>query len=367
MQRPHPPAFFAGLLCGLVLLSLAGYATRLVDQFPGVKRFHRWINPETLLYPTASQVVVHARNAGRPEQTTVIIGGSSVVFGSGQRSAELWSDVLQDLLGGDYAVVNLAFPSGSPGEHGSVAAQALLGEGRDVVYIAHAFPDLGGPLGNSYPYVIYDAAAHGYLLPSPERDAAMATAEGELALRADVDHVLGFSDLWQTVGVVAGTLSWQPIAAPDQPWWAPRRAFADPFPGVTPPDAPRYLPREEAPAEARMAQETKIWCDQQPGRWDAVRTTIAAQIPPGLRERAILVVTAQSPHFTRRLPAEQQACRNDHEREVVAHLIAFGYRAVLVGDDWSDDDFSDLVHPSGAGGKKLAAKIAPMIREIAGR
>src|SRR5690242_14652418 len=83
--------FLASLILGLVGLSIAGRVSASQNQFVEFIRFHRYVNPETFFYPTASEVVAVARAGARSDQVLVIIGGSSIMFGAGQGVDELWT------------------------------------------------------------------------------------------------------------------------------------------------------------------------------------------------------------------------------------------------------------------------------------
>jgi hypothetical protein len=42
-----------------------------------------------------------------------------------------------------------------------------------------------------------------------------------------------------------------------------------------------------------------------------------------------------------------------------------GYRAAVIGSTYTADDFLDRVHHTASGGRKLAADVAPLVREAA--
>src|SRR5215217_551872 len=95
-------AFFAGLVVGLVCLSVLG---RLVSQQPPLENFSRFapiLSPTALFYPTASEAVALARNSASPDEILVIVGGSSVARGDGQSTGNLWSRRLEEQLGPPY-------------------------------------------------------------------------------------------------------------------------------------------------------------------------------------------------------------------------------------------------------------------------
>src|SRR5215204_5325324 len=88
--------FFAATVLTFGLLCLAGWLSTTRNQFEHFQRFHLYINPQTLFYPTASQVVMLAKDAIPKDRVGVIVGGSSVVWGAGQSEAELWTRHLQE-------------------------------------------------------------------------------------------------------------------------------------------------------------------------------------------------------------------------------------------------------------------------------
>ncbi|MCC6175185.1 MAG: hypothetical protein IT305_07785 [Chloroflexi bacterium] len=381
MRRPHIPAFLVGMLLGLALLSLAGHLTMHENLFPGFVRFHRYINGESLFYPTASEIIAVARDAATDRQILVIVGGSSILHGAGQGAAELWTADLQQRLGDRYGVVNLAFPGGAPGEHGSVAAQALIQEGRSVVFATQVFPAGGEHDGGAYRAVVWDAAARGMLLPSADRDALLSMPgplleqRTELRVRAQLDRALAFTDLWVTITQEVVSTVWVPLADPLVPWWSPRRLTTDPAPGILPVN-PNYVIENDVGYMRETLAEAASWCEERDGHWrqridpqaeQRFLERIAAQIPPGLRERSVTMVTASSPQWSSRLPSELQRCRLEYLGKVVDQLNGAGYHAVLVGEDWTAEDFVDRIHPNASGGRKMAQEIAPLVREIAGR
>src|SRR5205085_1796865 len=115
--------------------SVLGHWASLHNHFEHFQRFHRLISTEALYYPTASEVVAVARAAAESGRIPVIVGGSSIMFGSTQPESALWTRRLQEVLGDRYAVVNLAFPAGSIAEYGAVAAQALMQAGYRPIFV----------------------------------------------------------------------------------------------------------------------------------------------------------------------------------------------------------------------------------------
>jgi hypothetical protein len=380
LDRWSVTAFLVSLTVGMVGLSLAGRTAAGVNHFGGFIRLHRYISPESFFFPTASEIVALARATAAPDQTLVIVGGNSIVHGAGQGARELWTGELERMLGERFRVLNLALPAGVIGEHGAIAAEAMLKEGRSVILVAPVFP-VGAMAaeGRTYSYVTWDAEAKGLRLPSTERDAALAqpspvgpdadATRKELRHRSALDGVLYFTDLWHAVAYHAVFTLWQPFVPPGRSFWAPRAATDDPLQMMDPGSA--YPAAADDRSMGQTVELLRTWCDEVgDGRWaikddsrlwGETMATLRAAVSPGLRERTILLVTLRSPHYTKRLPEAAQQCMLAHNADVVSRLEAEGYPTILMGQDWTDEDYVDSIHPSASGGRKLAAAVAGVI------
>ena len=131
-MRPIP--FLAGLAVGLIALSVIGRLVSQTNYIEHFQRFHRYISADSIYYPTASQLRQLARSSVTDGQVLVIVGGSSVMQGVGQGTAELWTDELQQLLGSSFRVLNYADGGGGVDDGGGVAAQMLVRDGYPVIY-----------------------------------------------------------------------------------------------------------------------------------------------------------------------------------------------------------------------------------------
>src|SRR5262245_25311365 len=130
-----PLPFFAGLVLALALCCVAGRKAPGVYGFRDFRRFHSAINPEHQYYPTALQVRALARRELPRDKIAVVIGGSSVMEGIGQPVEQLWTRTLQQKLGDEFRVLNLAMPGGAPNEHGQLAAEMLCRDHPRVISV----------------------------------------------------------------------------------------------------------------------------------------------------------------------------------------------------------------------------------------
>jgi hypothetical protein len=130
-----PWALLLGALLSFLGCCAAGAWYSRQPVYENFQRFHQLITPESLHYPTASQVLALARAQLPPDRVAVVVGGNSVLNGCGQRPERLWSRALQAALGDDYRVLNLAVRGAYPPELGGAIAEALGREHPRVLFI----------------------------------------------------------------------------------------------------------------------------------------------------------------------------------------------------------------------------------------
>jgi hypothetical protein len=373
MKLLSPFPFFVGLILGLAALSSIGsYAWRQTPMGDFV-RFHRSIGVETNYFASTGQVdsLIEAVESASPK-VIVIVGGSSVFNGVGQRPEALWSKRLANLLGPDFAVLNLAQRAGGSGEFGSAAAELLIKRKRPVIYVADAsIATFNNPLSTAwYRDFLFTAWHRDWLLPWPPRDKLLAEAawHGDPVLRttaisAALDRVFRFRDFWNAVSWCCFGTVWSKGLAYSS--FKPRRSLPDPemtpaqlahmWTLVTPADIEktvRSVRTEIMPRSASHITRQAYWIEH--------------LAPAELRAVTLLSVRTSSPYFTDRLaPVEHEQFRRQigEQRD---WLKAFGFDTVLApGASLAASDYVDRVHLSDAGAHKLAEEIAPHVREMA--
>jgi hypothetical protein len=383
-----PHAFFAGLFVGLVFLSYAG---RVVSNIPYMQfnRLHRYINPQSVFYPTASELTAVAEAAALEGKIVVIIGGSSAFFGAGQGSAELWSDSLQQLIGDRFKVLNFAMPGGAPTEFGGVATQALLKKGYPAIYVADMSPAvLGRPSGLGFGYIYWDALFKGLLpdfglrdvwVETAPRSAVQNAAVEEERIRGRIESWSYATDFWNWVGytyafTTPSFFTQLPFAWPT----TPRRVFSDPeLHAIVQPLDRRYSSESLDRETAIVGGMANLVCDEQAdGTWapsadktrrDDVAPDIEAAFPPGYRRSVVMVMVPESAYYLDRLPPDQQRCYHLAGETTAQLLRAAGYTAVLgapVGFD--AEDYGDRTHLLPRGAMKVAQLVAPTVTALAG-
>lgn len=367
------------------MLVAAGRIVSGVNYFHDFERFHLYISPSTLYYPTASQVVTLTKSLVAPDQVAVIVGGSSVMWGAGQADFELWTQHLQEDLGPRYRVVNLSLPSGSPEEHGAVAAEALLKEGYKVIFLSDLGNGFGSPDGLFYPYVYWDAYYKGLLLPNEQALPVIETAAKtrtsappleELKSRAMLDSAFYFADFWNAFSYNVLFTTWNYLVAPPNGWfYMPRTDFKDPQPQF--PDDQRYSNPSRDQAMSIVRAYVTLECPtDSPGPtshaaadayWSNWNTTASVAFPQDFRRNMLVVRVFQARLYRDALTPAEVSCYGQEFAETTSRLSALGYNATEIGADWTPEDYIDVTHPAAAGGVKMAATLAPEIQELARR
>jgi SAM-dependent methyltransferase len=356
---------------GLASLSFFGsiaQSTVLLERFV---RFHQLISVEFGYFPTAwllKAIVDGTRK--NASLIYVIVGGGSVFNSVGQHESLVWTRLLQQHLGPRFRFINFAQRAGSSTDFGSVAAELLLLGSQRVIFVGDASSRrYANPLDKSrYRHMLFEAYQRGFLLRWPPRDALLSGAPfsgpDELrtpALRALLDAYLNFNDLWNLATYELASLNWHPLLGEIS--FHPRSSFEDA--GLTP---EQYAPlRYRADLDRVMRNERDVLTiSPDDPFWTRAADLAGQMVPPRLREVSIAVILVTSPYYRQRLTAAEQEASLAIARHNAAMLAGLGFRRTLLPTlEFSEDDYVDRIHLSVSGGQKLAAKLAPVIEDVA--
>jgi hypothetical protein len=378
-----PLPLLAGVLLGFLGCCLAGRVLARVNCLRGFTRFHVAIDGQALYYPTVSQVRSLAREVLLPDRVVVVLGGNSILFGGGQGAAGNWARRLQELLGDDFQVLNLARYGGGTFEFGSTAAEALLRDHPRLIFVTNTWPGptttFGDPDGRPLMrYFYWQAQVRGLLADNPERDAALGRLEGkrdesfrELLRQCALDAGLSFHDLWNAAAYRCFSTVWCPLLASS--WTSPRRHYPDLDPTYPPAEEPRLKPfssqvlayqRGNAALASQFfppAGQEKGWREPASPLPQSVRECL----PSCLRGRTLVLLNHHCPYYLQGLTAEE--CEGYHLAfaATARMFVRAGVRAAEVGRDIPQRCYCDQVHPTVEGGRRLAEEVAPLIREMA--
>jgi hypothetical protein len=378
-----PGPFLSGVALAFAACCWFGYLAAHHNCFDHVERFHQFLSPEALFYPTASQIYEYAKHELPPDKIAVVIGGNSSLYGTGQRSGHVWTTRLQELLGDEYHVVNLGLRGANICEGGAVIAEALLKDRPRMIFITNLMPAQANiPDGKLYRFFFWDAFYKHLLADVPERAAwarqvlaerASDPAFAELRHQMQLDSGLYFNELWSEVAYLYCSTVYTAMLA--DTFTQPRRVRADPEPG-TPPLEERYgrYPHERAITELKgisrvgvRKSELAEWIeDTQSPFWQTFESRQMTSFPVGaLRERSLFLVMGTTPYDLDKLTADERSAFRAVSAITKQKLEELGASAMLVCQDYELVNWCDWLHLSESGGARLAEEVAPRVRELA--
>jgi hypothetical protein len=375
-------ALFLGIIGAFAACCLSGYLAGAKNLYMPFARFHRFLNPESCFFPTASQVRAMGRGYFKKDKITVIVGGNSILFGSNQWPANVWSRHLQDALGKRFQVLNLAIPGAYTNEFGAWGAEIIARDYPKLIFIT----DLGSSTlpstldGSRYRYFFWDAYYKGLLPPDPARREAIEALIGqrarsdyrapeqekgtdntpdgfaELLRRSWLESYLRFQDFWTSVAYKRFSTVWTwPV---EGKFLIARQYLADP-------EKPRSTFDRRYPPDFNQVHMDILRQTLAHTHPEMLPSLVRAAFTEDLAGHSLFLAVRDSPYYVKQLTPEEQTQYRGLFPQLVLALTAAGYHALDIGADYSAWDFSDRCHLSEEGGEKLAAEVAPRVREMA--
>jgi hypothetical protein len=395
-----PRAIFAGIAVAFTACCVAGHLAGRHADWQDFARFHKKLSPETLFFPTARQVRAFGREHLDRGKIIVVVGGSSVLHGTGQRAEQVWTLKLQELLGEEYQVINFGLRCGQTAEFGEVAAEIFERDHDRVLLVSDLRPGAlhPDPDGYVFKYFFWDAWCKHLLLPDPARDARLAEIGSEMEqleqhlsrkdleaayrMPADkirelqtemaLDSALYFTDLWNTAAYALGHTMW--TVPTRTAFLDARRRSADEEAGALP-IATRFARNNDSQCSTIRSylkgckmDEAGNWVeDPASGVWPELQRRAEYSFPQVCRRRTLMLVTGFGPHHLLQLSPPEQRLHWAMTQLSVRHLEKVGLHSVVIGENYAAEDYADVVHLSESGGAKLAADVAPAVRTLAQR
>jgi lysophospholipase L1-like esterase len=367
-----PRALLLGAAFGFAVCCLAGRHFAHRNFYANFLRFHEFISPTTLHYPTASQVDNLARTSVAPDQTAVVIGGNSILFGVWQQRDRVWALRLQERLGPEFKVLNFGMPSALPAEFGATAAEMLQRRHPKVIFLTN-FGTSSSPDdrldGETYRYFFWDAVSKGLLPLGParkervrqlaqERRADPKTGPAFRAMQQGqgLDRWLYFQDLWTTASYRWLNTIWSPWLR-ERPLQA-RKRYLDPHIQAIPVQD-RYQNGAGALATVRGQFASSA------GSPARIVAGFEGLFPEPARRRTLVLLTYDSPFYLDQLEPQAKEAYAQGCARTVARLRQAGFAACLAGKGFTKADYLDRCHFSEEGGEKLADRVAAQVRDLA--
>ena len=380
-----PKYFLVGILVGFITCCFLGYIGSEKFLFQDFKRFFWPIEPQTLYYPTASELLMTARHEVSKDKILVLLGGSSIFRGAGQDPNELWSDELQRILGDRYKVLNYATDGASFSSFGGVVYRMLRKEYSKIIFVIATFPfNSQGQIDglDPYSYLFWDAYYKKLFIPENKegvvikqvRKEQMKTYAGmEQHIVSFLDSFFYFRDLWNWVGYHLLFTVWSDFEF--QKPFLSRQHFEDE------PISPEYRKVLAAANndDEHLQNALKFLhdmvgnviqdvLDKNPHVKEAVKMGgtqgYDTVFPSEDRSKILCVQTAYNSRFLSATNHNIQAGYRAFFKQSHTMLQSLGYNALDVGFGFPEEDYIDLSHFSGSGGKKMAVMVAKKIKSM---
>jgi hypothetical protein len=381
----------AGVVIGLIACAWGGHAVGRINLFTNFDRFRMAAEIRTNYQPSTNQLRSLTREMVRPDQIAVVVAGNSILMGMGQGPDNVWTHQLQAELGDRYRVINVALPGACPQEFGTVVAEMLYKAGHHrLIVITNQFHMAVWPIGEPdgrpvFQWFYHDAATRGLLLDDPHRDARLTlpldqrvdsakdqSQRDELKRQVAIDYWMNFRDLWNAFEYEYGVTVWcKPLA---KTWWQARKHYAD-TDGLREPATLVFLetirPQFQQDLEGMVTAMRPI-----------VRRPTGELIPPGdlvgpyqteetlkaifpapIRERLVMVLTHYNPYFIGLLTHDQRITYDALAPAVTAFYARASVQVVEIGRGYGAADYFDQCHLTVAGGNRMAATLAHVVRQ----
>lgn len=375
-----PWPLFAGMVVSFATCCALGQYVSHQNPYENFERFHAFINFGSLFYPTAAQVRELGKTHLDRDKIAVVIGGNSVLYGSGQRAEYLWSKKLQALLGDDYRVINLASPGAQVMEFGGVGAEILSREHPRLILVSNVTP--GNPLtepdGVHYRYFFWDAYQRGLLTDDDARDARLIETAGqakdadklaEMKLQMRLDAKLAFRDLWTTAAYTRKATIWNPHVAGS--FTKARKEYRDPDQGPAIPFAHRHradlVPVVMHSLRKRIEDGKILTKAGQAAEPSLLQRSVQLACPEQHRRRTLFALVRQCPLYVDQLTSPEKIAYDALFAATAGALEHAGFTALDVGRDYPEVMYYDHIHLGEEGGERLAQDLAPQIRALAKR
>lgn len=389
----HPKTFFLGVCLGILICSMYGRKIASESHYENFVRLGGGAATRGISFQvTASQMSALIRKTCRHDQILVLAGGSSVFFGSGQPTRYLWTKKLQERLGQEYCVMNLASPAGGLVGYASVSLEMVGKEFKNAFLVtdASAVPSNQADGMLWYKHYFWDAYYKGLLNTSPvsyntERinkiNEANLTTDAKSKERAEqirigmwLDSFLYFNDLWSFVHYTKKLTIYDPLLGP---WnWGPLYPITDydyeideekirSLQHYPKPDTPQYK------SEFGIARSySELYFDKKSGQhiFDedkliSANEAIKNQPLTDMAGHILIVSIPESPYYTQKMNKEEQADYIEVRKKLIGVWQQNGYPAFFM-DGYGPEDYGDRSHINTFGGWKLAEKVAEKIQAI---
>jgi hypothetical protein len=297
---------------------------------------------------------------------------------------------LQEQLGEEFQVLNLATPGAQIMEFGGIAAETLRDDFPRLIVVTNHYPGnpLAEPDGHSQgTYFFWDAYYRGLLAKDMDREARLAKLArarrddekfAELKRQMRLDSWLAYRDLWTMMGHEHVWTLWNPTVA--GAFTKARKHYRDvEFGPEGPPKHPRFtapdarvmevLRARIGPGYQKALSSLPPESNDGPPYANALERAVKLSCPAPLRKRTLITLNRLHPYYVDRLTSQEKAMHEQLYAAAAHTLETAGFTAINVERDnpYPRSAYFDHVHLSEEGGERLARDLAPKIQELARR
>jgi len=339
------------------MLSVIGSLVAKQNIYVNSTRFHQWISADSQHFPSAKHVYSWSKSQIGENQKVVVVGGSSVMIGAGQSEIDTFSNRLEERLGDDFAVINLALNGGGTFGQGAYIADKLSEEGYDVTFISDFLPLNRPPYLNydRYQYFFWDSkysnliSKNSFLNQGP---AGQSLSQSEILMW--MNSKLHFLDLFNFISVRLIKLNHSPIYG--DLTLTPLSRYPDSGKSIGPNDS---YPFDDS--DLKITQDIA----NQPWNLTDLKYSIKfyKEYFSKSSARTLLVYCHNSPRYVNRLTLEERLTYLTGVRDQLTQYELEGLNTLQPCLDFQESDYIDRVHLSKFGAEKLARQTELWVRK----
>lgn len=387
----RPRVFLLGIICGLLICSLVGRKIADIGYYQDFIRICGSHSTCPSFIVTASQISALIKKTCHKDQTLVLVGGSSVLMGAGQPIRYLWTKKLQEKLGCDYCVYNLATPAGGLVGYASVAFELLSNQFKSAILVSDSQLPPVDPDGMLwYKHFFWDAYYKGMLKNSPVKyskaqiermkienpnrleKAILRNKQVRLGMR--LDSYFYFNDFWTYIHYAFIQSVYDPLSGPN--WSMPRRSHVD-YDYEIDEQQIKTLSHYPQPGSGLFESEFAVVSAFRSRGFKKTSSGYAVD-EEGMKRLDLLLkdypltrvsnniiipIIGESPFYVNKLSEIDQRDYYHMWQRMSDLWINHGYRAFIV-TGLGPDDYGDRPHLNTLGGWKLADQVADQIMII---
>jgi hypothetical protein len=381
----NPQILLGSTIMGFLFCCFLGNRVQKIDIFG--PNFIRMQGPESYFYPSLSFLVSHVeKTIIKSSQIAIIVGGSSVMFGTAQKANEVWTLHLQKLLGEKYKVYNFALRAGAIQDIASHVSETLLKRGFKVIYVSDSqTTPINLPLGSHSGYSFWYAHFRNWIFNSEKRlrliEESFKNTKNEnelieLKIRGAINSRIFSDDLWNYVGYKHFFTSWTPYNNDKKPHtWSPIKLIKD--------DEALHLHRSTVEKfekyfdlkteTLKLASVANQACTNSKDINEEIFTqsskisfdNLNQWLSPELKKVIHIVLNYEARYYFDHLSPELQKCYEKTWQFSSKEFFNNRINNTIFNQNTDYDDNNDRTHLTASGGMKLASKLAPALKKQA--